>query len=130
MAIKRSSKIDMGSSSASMTDMMFLLLIFLMIATTLINSNALKLTLPKSSAPSKDQPSAIVSITPDKKFWLGEKEIAYEDLEAALQRQMEGATNNKILLRADGTAQINEMVMVMNIAIKNEYALNLATDPQ
>ncbi len=49
MAIRRGSKVEKSFSAASMTDLMFLLLLFLLIATTLINPNALKLTLPKSS---------------------------------------------------------------------------------
>ena len=54
MAIKHGSKVDKSFSAASMTDLMFLLLLFLLIATTLINPNALKLMLPKSSNQLKD----------------------------------------------------------------------------
>ena len=49
MAIRRGSKVSSAFSAASMTDLMFLLLVFMLIATTLINPNALKLTLPTSN---------------------------------------------------------------------------------
>ena len=55
MAIKRGSKVDKSFSSASMTDLIFLLLLFMLIATTLINPNAIKLILPKSSNQLKDK---------------------------------------------------------------------------
>ena len=62
MAIKRGSKVDKSFSSSAMTDLMFLLLIFMIIATTLINPNALKLMLPKSSNQLKDKAITTVSI--------------------------------------------------------------------
>ena len=62
MAIKHGSKVDKSYSSASMTDLMFLLLLFLLIATTLINPNALKLMLPKSANQLKDKAITTVSI--------------------------------------------------------------------
>ena len=55
MAIKRGSKVNASFSAASMTDLMFLLLVFMLIATTLINPNALKLTLPTSNNQIKDK---------------------------------------------------------------------------
>ena len=62
MAIKHGSKVDKSYSSASMTDLMFLLLLFLLIATTLINPNELKLMLPKSANQLKDKAITTVSI--------------------------------------------------------------------
>ena len=62
MAIKRGSKVDKSFSSSAMTDLMFLLLIFMLIATTLINPNALKLMLPQSSNQLKDKAITTVSI--------------------------------------------------------------------
>lgn len=62
MAIKHGSKVDKSFSASSMTDLMFLLLLFLLIATTLINPNALKLMLPKSSNQLKDKAVTTVSI--------------------------------------------------------------------
>ena len=62
MAIKHGSKVDKSFSASSMTDLMFLLLLFLLIATTLINPNALKLMLPKSSNQLKDKAMTTVSV--------------------------------------------------------------------
>ena len=62
MAIKHGSKVDKSFSAASMTDLMFLLLLFMLIATTLINPNAIRLILPKSSNQLKDKAMTTVSI--------------------------------------------------------------------
>ena len=68
MAIKRGSKVDKSFSAASMTDLMFLLLIFMLVATTLINPNALRLVLPKSSNQLKEKPYTTVSISSDLQY--------------------------------------------------------------
>ncbi|MEF9950402.1 MAG: biopolymer transporter ExbD [Mucinivorans sp.] len=127
MAIKRGSKVDMNSSSASMTDLMFLLLIFLMIATTLINSNALKLTLPKSTSPSKDQSTVVVSLTSDLQFYVDETPVASQNLEATLRAKLNGVAEARISLRADKSVPWEEIVRVMNIAKNNDYKLDAAT---
>ncbi|MFI3299382.1 MAG: biopolymer transporter ExbD [Rikenellaceae bacterium] len=130
MAIKRGSKVDMGSSSASMTDLMFLLLIFLLIATTLINSNALKLDLPKSTSLSKDKVTVIVSITADREFYVEQDRVDFANLEAAVKAQMESADEKRISLRVDKSVPAEDIVKVMNLAKRNEYKLNLATNPE
>ena len=77
MAIKRGSKIDMGGSSASQTDLIFLLLLFLMISTTLINPNALKLLLPKSSNANKEKPYTTASITADLQYIVETEQVPF-----------------------------------------------------
>ena len=120
----------MNSSSASMTDLMFLLLIFLMIATTLINSNALKLTLPKSTAPNKEKAEVVVSITPELQYYVDEVAVAAGELEGALRQKMSGVEDPRLILRADMTVPWNEVVKVMNIAKNNNYQMIAATSPE
>lgn len=129
---------EIGSSSASMTDLMFLLLIFLMIATTLINSNALKLTLPKSTAPSKDKVALSVSLTGDRKVYVGDKEVSFETLGGEIKAVLQGSDNRQISLRGDKTAAYEDIVRVMNVVRdmnkevkgENKYRLDLATNPE
>ena len=66
MAIKRKSKINPNFNMSSMTDIFFLLLLFFMISSTLINPNALKLLLPKSTNQTSDKPVTVVSLQADK----------------------------------------------------------------
>lgn len=130
MAIKRGSKVEVSGSSASMTDLMFLLLIFLMIATTLINNNALKLALPKSSNMVSDKTIVSVSITPDMRYFIDNVQVSYELLEPTLQKKMEGVETPIVSLFSDESVPVGEVVKVMNIAKNNKYQLNLATSPE
>ena len=134
MAIKRGSKVDCSYSGSSMTDLMFLLLIFMIIATTLINPNAIKLMLPKSANQLKDKAITTVSIKDN-----GSNRYTYyvelenvgsrEGIECALQKRLEGQEEPTISLHADKSVEWDEIVQVMNIAKDNGYKLIAATQP-
>ncbi|MFI3301891.1 MAG: biopolymer transporter ExbD [Rikenellaceae bacterium] len=133
MAIKRGSKVDKSFSSASMTDLMFLLLLFLLIATTLINPNALKLMLPRSANQLKDKAITTVSIED-----LGGKYRYYvegnvvnglDGVESALRLKLEGQEEPTISLHCDKSVAVDEAVQIMNISKRNNYKLILATSP-
>ncbi|MEG1607044.1 MAG: biopolymer transporter ExbD [Mucinivorans sp.] len=130
MAIKRGSKVDMNSSSASMTDLMFLLLIFLMIATTLINNNALQVSLPKSTSPTQEKPATRISITADSHFFLDDQPVQVEAIDGLLKEKLTGQKEPIIFLFADKKAPWEDVVMMMNIANKNNYKLSAATTPE
>ncbi len=133
MAIKRNSKIEKSFSSASMTDLMFLLLLFLLIATTLINPNALKLMLPKSSNVLKDKAVTTVSIEHDGSRYNYYVEMEQVDgldgVESALHARLQGEEQPTISLHCDKSVAIDEVVQVMNISKRNNYQLILATSP-
>ncbi len=133
MAIKRGSKVDKSFSSSAMTDLMFLLLIFMLIATTLINPNALKLVLPKSSNQLKDKAITTVSIQQNGKTYNYYVELDKVDglagVERALKARLAGQTDPTVSLHCDKTVAVDEVVKVMNIAKDNDYKLILATQP-
>ena len=133
MAIKHGSKVDKSFSSSAMTDLMFLLLIFMLIATTLINPNALKLMLPKSSNQLKDKAITTVSIQQNGSTYNYYVELGQvkgiEGVERALQARLEGQQDPTISLHCDKTVAIDEVVKVMNVAKDNDYKLILATQP-
>ena len=133
MAIKRGSKVDKSYSASAMTDLMFLLLIFMLIATTLINPNALKLMLPKSSNQLKDKAITTVSIEKTATGYNYYVELdrvpGIGGVEAALRTRLEGQQEPTISLHCDKTVAVDEVVKVMNIAKDNDYRLILATQP-
>ena len=133
MAIKHGSKVDKSFSSSAMTDLMFLLLIVMLIATTLINPNALKLMLPKSSNQLKDKAITTVSIQQNGSAYNYYVELeqvkGIEGVERALQARLEGQEDPTISLHCDKTVAIDEVVKVMNVAKDNNYKLILATQP-
>ena len=131
MAIKRGSKVDKSFSNSAMTDLMFLLLIFMLIVTTLINPNALKLELPKSSNQLKDKAMTTVSIEQKGSEYIYyvelEKVSGIEGVERALRARLDGQEAPTVSLHCDKKVAVDEVVKVMNIAKDNKYRLILAT---
>ena len=130
MAIKRGSKVDKSFSAASMTDLIFLLLCFMMITTTLINPNALKLTLPKSTNQLNEKPFTSVSITSDLRYFVEMEPVSFNALEGVLRSKLQNMEEPTISLHCDKSVPIDEVVKVMNIAKDNRYRLILATSPK
>jgi biopolymer transport protein ExbD len=134
MAIKRGSKVDKSFSSSAMTDLMFLLLIFMLIATTLITpNNALKLDLPKSTNQMSEKKVTTVSIKHDRAmdsyiYYVEEEAVAgVKGVENALKTRLQEQQEPTVSLHCDKSVAVDEVVKIMNIAKDNGYRLILAT---
>jgi len=120
---------------ASMTDIVFLLLIFFMITSTLVAPNALKLLLPESNNQTSAKPITTISITQDLKYYINDdgtlKRVAFQEIEPFLKNKY-GVGNDEIYisLHAEKTVPWEEVVKIMNIARKNKYKLIAATAPE
>lgn len=134
MALRRRSKVDASFSMSSMTDIVFLLLIFFMVTSTLIAPNALKLLLPQSNNQTAAKPMTTVSITADLKYYINEngevQRVAFHEIEPALQRVIGDNPEAYVSLHADKSVPIEYVVKVMNIAKQNRYKMILATAPE
>lgn len=129
MAIKHGSKVDAGFSAASMTDLMFLLLLFMLMATTLINPNALKLLLPKSASPNKDKALTTVSVTADLKYYVEMQPVSLDAMAGALHTALDGKENPMVSVHCDEVVQMKDLMPVMNVIKDNGYPIILATRP-
>lgn len=127
MALKKGQKISSTFNMSSMTDIIFLLLIFFMLTSTLVHPNALKLVLPQSKNQTSAKPQTSVSITADLRYYVETKRVSYDELESALQAKLGQEPEMYIALHVDETVPMREVVKVMNIAKKNKYKLILAT---
>ena len=134
MALKRSNKINASFSMSSMTDIVFLLLIFFMISSTLVSPNALKLILPQSNNQTASKPETSVSITADLKYYVNVngklRRVTYNEIEPLLRKTLGSHKDAYISLHTDKSVPIEEVVKIMNIAKKNSYKLILATSPE
>lgn len=130
MAIKSRSKVSLSFSMTGMTDIVFLLLIFFLITSTLIHPNALKLLLPQSSHQTSAKPTTTISITKDFQFYIEQKRVNFYDLERLLQQKMKGVEDPTVSLHVDKSVPVEQVVKVMNIAKDNRYKLILATSPK
>lgn len=130
MAIKSRSKRSIEFSMASMSDMVFLLLIFFLISSTMISPNALKLLLPQSNSQVQAKPVTTVSITRDLQFYFETTRVDFDQLEPLLRAKLRGTEDPTISLHVDRSVPMEQVVRVMNIAQRNRYRLILATAPE
>jgi len=112
---------------SSMTDVVFLLLIFFMITSTLVHPNALKLLLPQSENQTAAKPLTSVSITRDLEYYVEKQRVSFNEIEPLLKQKVGENPETYISLHVDENVPMKEVVKVMNIAKRNEYKLILAT---
>jgi biopolymer transport protein ExbD len=130
MAISNRNKISVNFSSVGMTDVVFNLLIFFMLTSTLVHPTAVKLLLPKGSTQTSAKPQTTVSITSDQKYFLEQKAVSLGDLEKLLKQKLGANPETYIALHADKTVPFEAVVAVLNIAQANNYKLIIATSPK
>ncbi len=136
MAYKRQTKVLADTAMSSMTDLVFLLLIFFLITSTLVNPNALKLMLPKSTG----QVSAKATVSVSIKDWQDgsytyhingdEQPVPFTEVEDDLVELLQNEEDPTFSIYADESVPVKEVVSVMNIAKRNHYKVILATQPE
>ena len=136
MAFKRSTKVMSDLAMSSMTDLVFLLLIFFLVTSTLVNPNALKLLLPKSTGQVNAKATVSVSIKDwgDETYTYhvnGAKDpIPYEEVEMELISLLSQEEDPTFSIFSDESVPVGEVVQMMNIAKRNHYKVILATQPE
>ena len=117
--------------TSAMNDIMFFLLLFFLIASTVTNPNVVKLMLPKSSSgQSVSKKTITVSVTKDLRYYVDKKEIPVTALQSTLASYKTIATELTIVLYVDQTVAIQDVVAVMDVAQKLNIKLVLATEPK
>ena len=127
MKVKRKNKINPNFNMSSMTDIVFLLLIFFMLTSTLVSQNALNLLLPQSKSKTIEQTTISVSIDTDLNFYIETKLVKEENLELELIKILDKKEDPSIILNADKNIPLDKAVKVMDIAYRNNYKIVLAT---
>ncbi|HEX2922012.1 MAG TPA: biopolymer transporter ExbD [Bacteroidales bacterium] len=130
MAISQRNKISINFSSVGMTDVVFNLLIFFMLTSTLVHPTALKLLLPQGSSQTSAKPQTTVSITSDLKYFVEQQQVTIDQLESVLKQKLGENPETYIALHADKTVPFDNVVQVLNIAQQNKYKLIIATTPK
>ena len=129
MNIRGRNKITPEFNMSSMTDIVFLLLIFFMIASTLVTTSAIDIILPKASGKTENKQSVAVSIKSDLTYYIDEKRVG----ESVLENQLIAALSNEekptIVLRAEKSVPVENVVKVMDIANRNKFKVILAVKP-
>ena len=127
MKLRGKNKVSPEFSMASMTDIVFLLLIFFML--TANAPNALDLLLPKAKGKSTNQQNVSVTINKNLEYFVNNEQINGEYIEIELKKALEGQDKPTIILRAEESVAIREAVNVMDLANRNNYKVILAVRP-
>ncbi len=135
MALKRRSKISATFSMASMTDMIFLLLIFFMITSTIVVPNAIKVLLPQSQKQATAKPLIRVTIDANLNYYAAygkekERKVSFDEITPFLQKCYAEDPELFVALYADENIPYKEIVKVLNIANENQFRMVLVTRPK
>jgi biopolymer transport protein ExbD len=135
MAIQMRNKRDASFSTASMSDLVFLLLIFFMLTSTLVAPNAIKLLLPSSNSKTMSKQTLTVYINKDREIYLEEVRTSPANLENEMSALLKNDQEASVVLRADQSASVQDIVIVIDavngINEKNgtKHKVILATRP-
>lgn len=130
MKFRSRNKVTPEFNMSSMTDIVFLLLIFFMLSSTMVTTNALDLNLPNAKGKTSNNQNVAVSINKDLEYFIDKDPIAEENLEARLIELIGGDEERAIVLRAEQGVPIENAVAVMDIAYRNKFKIVLAVNPK
>jgi biopolymer transport protein ExbD len=129
MNIRGRNKVTPEFNMSSMTDIVFLLLIFFMLASTLVTTNAIDILLPKASGKTENKKSVAISIKKDLTYFIDQKQVKTNQLEANLIKILQQEKTPTIVLRAEKSVPVENVVKVMDIANRNKFKVILAVKP-
>lgn len=130
MNIRGRNKVTPEFNMSSMTDIVFLLLIFFMLTSTMVTTNALDLVLPKAKGKTDSNKNIAVSIDKDLQFYIDKEKISETELEPKLLAIFGADKSKAIILRAEEGVPIEKAVGVLDIANRNQIKVVLAVRPK
>ncbi|MGY8944569.1 MAG: ExbD/TolR family protein [Flavobacteriales bacterium] len=131
MNLKGRNKISPEFNMSSMTDIVFLLLIFFMIASTLAkNLDTIEIKLPEAKGKTENRNTVSVTINNRSQFFIDSKQVSKRRIERELLSKLKSSSSPSIVLRAEKKGAIDQVVYIMNIANQNSIKVVLAVDSQ
>lgn len=131
MAIKRNKRFHAEVATSSLSDIMFFLLLFFLIISTLANPNVIKMTLPKSKTNEKTNKQLItISVTEEKLYYVDKEAVAFDQLEALLLSKMTPSKDQTVVIRIPFNLQVQDLIDVLQIGVKNKLKFVIQTSPK
>jgi biopolymer transport protein ExbD len=131
MAIKRNKRFHAEVHASSMSDIMFFLLLFFLIISTLSNPNVIKMTLPKSKTNEKTNKQLVsISVTEEKLYYIDKQQVPFEQLEKELLAKVGNDKEQTVVVRIPFNLQVQDLVDVLQIGVKNNMKFVIATNPK
>ena len=129
MNIRRNRQFKPEVSTSSLNDIMFFLLLFFLIVSTLANPNVIKVLLPNSkSAQDINKQQINLTVTADKRYYINQKEVQFSQLEQQLVDQTSNIESPTIILRFAKSLNIQDLVDVLEIGVRRNFKLVMATE--
>ncbi|MBK5213100.1 MAG: biopolymer transporter ExbD [Flavobacteriaceae bacterium] len=129
MNLRGRNKVSAEFSMSSMTDIVFLLLVFFLLTSPAITPDALDLILPKAKGKTSNVQKASVSITKDGAYYVDKERVSEYNIESELKKALAGQKEPTVILRAEEGVPIEDAVFVMDIANRNNFKVVLAVRP-
>ena len=128
MAIKRNKRFHAEIPTSSLSDIMFFLLLFFLIISTLANPNVIKLLLPKAQNSEATKKNHLtLSVTSDKKYFLDKTEVPFQSLRQELQQITTNRQDNIVIVRMPKDLQVQDLVDVLQIGSELKLNFSIAT---
>ncbi|MCY1486183.1 biopolymer transport protein ExbD [compost metagenome] len=129
MALKRNRRFHAEVATSSLSDIMFFLLLFFLIISTLANPNVIKMTLPKTQQNDKTNKQHItLSVSEEKQYYVDKQNVSFEELEATLLNKIGDAKDQTVIVRIPYNLQVQDLVDLLQIGVKNNLKFVIATD--
>jgi biopolymer transport protein ExbD len=126
MNLRGRNKVDPTFNMSSMTDIVFLLLIFFMLTSTLVTVSAIDVLLPKAGGKTENSKSVAVSITNNSQFYIDKTKVSSSNLENEILKSVGSDKKKTIVIRGDKDVPYKNVMQVIDIANKNKLKMILA----
>ncbi|MCA4895072.1 MAG: biopolymer transporter ExbD [Cytophagales bacterium] len=129
MNLQTRNKVDSAFNMASMTDLIFLLLIFFMLTSSFVTPSGLPVNLPTSKASTIEVQKVSITVTKDLQYFINEEKVTRNSLETELKKELSGISG-VVILHIDESVPTKELVFVAGIATSLEAKVSIATKPK
>ena len=126
MNLRGRNKVNPNFNMSSMTDIVFLLLIFFMLTSTLVTVSAIDVLLPKAGGKTENQTSVAITITDASKFYIDKSEVSEKDLELEILNKVGSDKKKTVVIRGDQNVAYKNVMKVIDIANRNKLKMILA----
>jgi len=129
MNFRKHKKAESEVSTHSLNDIMFFLMLFFLIASTMATPNVIKLLLPKgNSAAVMTKKEIKLSITADDEYFIDTRKVAYENLKEELKRETKGSTEATVTIRIDKDQKVQKLVDILEMGAELKVKMLIAAD--
>lgn len=129
MNLRRRNKLTSELSTSSLNDIMFFLLLFFLITSTLVSPNVMKLLLPNAnSGKAMSKQNITISVSSDLEYYVDNKPVPFENLEATIVSNIVNKEEPTVILKVDKSVQIQNLVDLLDIGNRNKIKMVLATE--